>query len=259
MIIGYYQYAPVFLEPEKNLEFLASELSTISCDILVLPELSVSGYNFEHIDQVHQCADPCDGKTARFFRDLSKKTGTLYVYGFAEAFGTRLFNSSAAVDKGGLVHLYRKLHLFDREKQWFSPGNLPLEPFSLGDCRIGMLVCFDHFYPEAARTLALKGAQIICHPSNLVIPDTAQLTTRVRSLENRVFWVLANRTGEERSLRFTGRSQTVSPAGALLSSSDEAYQGASLCEIHPGDALDKHITGVNDLFADRAVQYYVTD
>jgi predicted amidohydrolase len=79
-----------------------------------------------------------------------------------------------------------------------------------------MLVCFDHFFPEAARSLALRGARIICHPSNLVL-EYAQTNSITRAVENRVFWILANRTGSEtlgeKTLAFNGRSQIVTPDG----------------------------------------------
>jgi predicted amidohydrolase len=122
-----------------------------------------------------------------------------------------------------------------------------------------MLVCFDHYFPEAARSLALAGAQIICHPSNLVLA-VAQRTTVVRALENRVFWVLANRTGVEelgrKRLAFTGRSQIVAPDGTVLARADSAREQLTVVEIDPTQALDKRATARNDLLADRRTELY---
>ncbi|RLE28113.1 acyltransferase, partial [Candidatus Acetothermia bacterium] len=104
------------------------------------------------------------------------------------------------------------------------------------------------------------GAQIIAHPANLVLPGVAQLTMRARALENRVFTVTANRIGEERrggeSLRFTGQSQIVSPRGEVLASSPEGAEEAVAVEIDPAIALDKRLTPLNDLLADRRVDLY---
>ena len=126
--------------------------------------------------------------------------------------------------------------------------------------KIAMLVCFDHLFPEAARTLALMGARIICHPSNLVLPEIAQLTTRVRALENRVFWIMANRYGFEtkgdKTHKYTGESQIIAPNGRIVHQSlpegDELY----ITEIDPKDALDKNITELNDVFEDRRTDIY---
>jgi len=125
---------------------------------------------------------------------------------------------------------------------------------------VGLLVCFDHMFPEAARTLALAGAQVICHPSNLVLPEYGQLTTRVRAIENRVFWVLANRHGSDergaRSLRFTGASQIVAPDGKVLVRGPEAEDCLLVVEVEPERAANKRLAEHNDLLADRRPEFY---
>jgi len=127
--------------------------------------------------------------------------------------------------------------------------------------KIGMLVCFDHFFPEAARSLALRGAQIICHPSNLVL-EYAHANSVTRAVENRVFWILANRTGSEtlgeKRLVFNGRSQIVAPDGRLLGRAGPDSDELLIAEIDPAEALDKKVTPRNDLFADRRTDLYST-
>src|SRR5262249_55396179 len=141
-------------------------------------------------------------------------------YGFAESDGARLYNAALLVGPQGIVGSYRKLHLFMREKELFDAGETAPPVLHVSDVGVGLMICFDWVFPEVARTLALRGAQILAHPSNLVMPwcQAAMLT---RSLENRVFSITANRTGSEpkpdgSTTTFTGRSQVVSPRGELL-------------------------------------------
>lgn len=121
------------------------------------------------------------------------------------------------VGPGGITAVYRKVHLFYKERLWFSPGEEPFPVVDIGWTKVGLMICFDHLFPEAARTLSLAGAEVIAHPANLVLPEYGQLTMRVRALENGVFTVTANRIGTEdragEPLRFTGESQIVSPKG----------------------------------------------
>ena len=125
--------------------------------------------------------------------------------------------------------------------------------------RIGMMVCFDWIFPEAARSLALQGAQIITHPANLVLPycQQAMLT---RSLENGVFSITANRYGlevlGEQKLAFTGASQVVSQRGARLVDAPTSGDCVAVVEIDPAAAEDKRITPRNDLLGDRRTEYY---
>ncbi|MBA7627742.1 hypothetical protein ES703_35209 [subsurface metagenome] len=115
-------------------------------------------------------------------------------------------------------------------------------------------------FPEAARTLALQGAQIICHPSNLVLPEYGQLTTRVRSMENRLYWILANRWGTEarggKKLSYTGCSQITAPDGRILAQAPAEGDALNIVEIDPASACDKRVTPRNDLFADRRPELY---
>jgi Predicted amidohydrolase len=106
------------------------------------------------------------------------------------------------------------------EKNCFEKGDLPLKVFNIGSARVGVMICFDWRFPETARTLALSGADLIAHPSNLVLPHCPQ-SIITRCLENRIFIVTANRVGTEKrtpnnSLNFIGQSQVVDPDGNIL-------------------------------------------
>ena len=121
------------------------------------------------------------------------------------------------------------------------------------------MICFDWVFPEVARTLALRGADLLCHPSNLVL-TYCQKTMLTRCLENSVFAVTANRTGTEirprGELVFTGQSQIVGPKGDVIVSSNSQSQELILREIDIDSARDKSITDNNDLHSDRRPEYY---
>jgi predicted amidohydrolase len=171
----------------------------------------------------------------------------------------RIFNSAVAVDRDGFKGLYRKIHLFNREKEWFAPGDSGFVVLPLAGARVGLMICFDWIFPESARTLALLGAQVIAHPANLVLPF-CQAAMVTRAVENRVFTITANRIGtEERggaTLTFTGGSRVVAPDGTVLADAPADSAHAAVAEIDPVRADDKRATPKNDLFEDRRVEFY---
>ena len=114
----------------------------------------------------------------------------------AERVGDDCYNTCVLSFGGEIKARYRKVHLFDREKELFTPGDLPFDVYDLRGVKVGMMICFDWVFPEAMRALALKGAQIVCHPSNLVLPycPRAMIT---RCIENGVYAITTNRVGNE--------------------------------------------------------------
>jgi predicted amidohydrolase len=156
------------------------------------------------------------------------------------------------------VAVYRKIHLFMDEIGLFTPGDEPFAVVAANGVRLGMMVCFDWYFPESARSLALLGAQIILHPANLVLPfcQSAMIT---RCLENRVFAVTANRGGAEdrqgKEMRFTGRSQIARPDGTYERLPDDA-DAMLAAEIDPQRADNKKLTPLNDLLQNRRPHLY---
>ena len=155
--------------------------------------------------------------------------------------------------------MYRKVQLFHNEKTIFEPGDRPPAVVEVGGVRLGMMICFDWIFPEVARTLALKGADILCHSTNLVLPfcQDAMVT---RCIENRVFAATSNRVGTESragsELTFTGRSQVVAPRGEILTRAEVEGEGVFVVEIDPMLARDKAITSTNDVLGDRRPGLY---
>jgi predicted amidohydrolase len=259
MKVGFLQFDPVFGEKQENFDRVKTLLLNYKADIIVLPELFATGYTFLSPQELSSLAEPVNGgPTYELMHALSKATGCCYAYGFAERDGDRIYNSAALVAPYGLTGLYRKNHLFFEEKFLFTPGDRGFPVFTYKGVGVGMLVCYDWIYPEAMRTLALKGAQIILHCANLVMsycPDAH----KTRAIENHVFIILANRTGTEQrdgsEYTFIGQSEIVSPGGEILVRADQ-QTCVEVNEIDPDQALDKRMNAHNDLFKDRRKEIY---
>ncbi len=258
--IALYQNNPVFGEIKTNVDKVISAVERKEFDILVLPELFATGYQFANRDEVLGLADIVGtGYTFEAVSKLATQKDSLVIYGFPEKGNNAVFNSAIAVFPDGKYSLYQKTHLFDSEKEIFKAGETGFSVISFKDTWIGTMICFDWRFPEAARKLALLGAQIICHPSNLVMPHCPYAMI-IRALENRVFTVTADRVGQEnrtgQTLRFIGRSRIISPDGQVLAQLDDEEEGFLTAEIDPKLAADKSVTPRNDLFKDRRPEFY---
>ena len=261
MKVSVLQFKPWLHKKTENIEQLTAMLKGLNTDLVVLPELAVSGYVFAEKKEPWAMAEEA-GKGEAFlaFIKAAREGDFSLVYGFPELCRDKLYNSSALINPDGSFAIYRKIHLFNREKLFFTPGD---KPFAVHNAKhgvkIGMMICFDWQFPEAARCLALAGAQIICHPANLVLP-WCQQAMKLRSLENRVFTITANRIGQESngefSETFTGRSQILDTHGELLVSLGLADEGIRTVEIEPEVAWNKQVSELNDAFQDRRPEMY---
>jgi predicted amidohydrolase len=261
---GFVQFCPVRYDVEQNISILKDILRGVKADLLVLPELANSGYMYAAPEDLAPYAEAGDGSGPFLaaLQTLAAQTGGVIVAGFAERSENGLYNSAAAVNSTGVIQVYRKVHLFADEKALFLPGDGGFKIFEHRGVRIGMMVCFDWVFPEAARTLALKGAQIIAHPANLVLPFCQQAMV-TRSLENAVFSLTANRYGPEelgeKKLLFTGGSQLLDTRGQRLLQAPTGGDCVDVGDIDPSAADDKLMTEKNHLFLDRRPEMYYQD
>jgi predicted amidohydrolase len=260
MKAGFLQFAPQFGNVDANIHKALLMIDNTDAGLLVLPELFNTGYHFTSVQEAHNLAEEIPaGKTTRALSAIAQKKNIYIVAGIAEIAGANLYNSAVLVSPAGYVATYRKVHLFNEEKLWFEPGNKGFDVYDIGQCKVGIMVCFDWFFPESARILALQGADVICHPSNLVLPY-CQDSMVTRCLENKIYAITANRTGyEERDGKrfiYTGKSQITAPDGSILYRAASDSDEAGVVEIDISRARDKRINKYNDLFADRKIAYY---
>lgn len=260
MKIGFLQLRPQFGRVKDNVRAAKSMLAGLTDATVVLPELFNTGYLFRNIEEVRDLAEStANGYTVTELKKVAIAQRLNLVFGMAEAKNRKYFNSSVLITSKGKIAVYQKAHLFDREKLFFQPGAQAFKAHAVEGGNLGMMICFDWFFPEAMRALALEGAHVVCHPSNLVLP-WCQDAMRTRSLENRVFSVTANRIGLEKrgniSLTFTGKSQIVTPKGEVLAQASERSESLKVVEVDINEANDKHVTPNNDLFKDRKPALY---
>jgi predicted amidohydrolase len=257
------QVAPRIADLQANRRLSLSAIADAvasGADVVVLPELVTSGYMFESAEEAAEVAIAPDDP---LFEEWAAEAGSAVVIGgFAERGDDGLtYNSAAVVDASGVIGVYRKVHLWDREKLWFAPGADPPRVFDTPAGRIGVLVCYDVEFPEMPRMLALTGAELICVPTNWPYterPDgerpgevhIAMAAARV----NRVFIACCDRTGTERGQHWNGGTSIVSEDGWVLDSQSGA--GQALATVDLARTHDKSFTDLADAMADRRPELY---
>jgi len=251
MRAGFVQMNSKMLDVEGNIDRALKLIGNKKTDLIVLPELFNAGYNFRSRREVVRVAEPVPGGiTTEALKDFSKRDGTTIVAGVAERKGQSFYNAAVVLKNGKYRGTYRKVHLFCNEKKFFKPGK-EFKVFG----RVGVMVCFDWYFPEFARSLMLKGAEVIAHPSNLVLPHCPD-SMKTRALENRVYVITADRVGVERGLRFIGLSQIVTPRGQVLYRASGTREECVVRNIDLKLARNKSITPKNNLLRDRAPLAY---
>ncbi len=261
MKVGFYQFEPLFGKPDENCQKILTALAEVDADLIVLPELALSGYYFKSKPEALAYAeDPQNSPRLDAIATLAKKRNMYLVIGFAEKCEGQCYDSAALIGPNGIEHIYRKVHLFNTEKFCFEPGDTPFIVNEIFGIKIGLMICFDWVFPEVVRTLALQGAEIICHPCNLVL-TFCQQTMLARCIENKVFAISTNRYGQEQrsakdQLHFTGNSQIVAPGGKLLHRATAQSEVLFITDIDPSLANNKMITEHNHLFDDLRPEFY---
>lgn len=261
MRVAAIQMSPEFGQVEKNFDRAEALLAEARADLAVLPEFAFTGYAFLDRNELAQFAEATDGRSVRRMIDGARRLGGLICFGFPERAGEKIYNAAALVGPSRLLAVYHKIHLFRDEPEILDPGDTPFFVTEVNGVRLGMMICYDWFFPESARSLALQGAQIILHPANLLLPfcQDAMVT---RCVENRVFAITANRNGAEqrngKRLKFTGRSQIARPDATYDRLKDGA-DGILVAEIDPAQADDKFLTDRKDLLHERRPKLYRLD
>ena len=244
MLVAAAQIEPKLAEPERNLEACLAKLeeaAAAGAELLVLPECAIPGYMFESAEEALPFAEEVPGPSSEVLERESRRLGMHVVCGLLERDGDTLRNAAVLVGPDGLVGTYRKTHLpFLGVDRFVFPGDeLTVYDTPLG--RIGVEICYDLRFPEVTRTLALRGADIVAHPTNFPIAAKLQteLITVARAAENRIYLLTANRVGKERLGEFCGWSQIVDPYGTRLAEAGETEEALLVADVDVEKARDK--------------------
>ncbi len=255
------QFCPARGDTAANLNRLHHWISSVDADVIVFPELATCGYFFRSPAEALPYAFERTAPEIAGLVDAAAAAGRVIVCGFAERDGDRLYNSAVIGGKGLATTVYRKSHLFYREVDVFTPGDSGFFVVDLPhlDCRLGTMICYDWRFPESSRSLALKGADLIACPSNLVT-EIWRTVMPTRAIENKVYLAVANRTGSEtnanETLQFNGCSAIYGYNGKPLANAEADADAVLIAEIDPSLTRNKRFNDVNDIFADRRPELY---
>lgn len=252
---------------ERNLEMIVrwiKETRSAGAELTIFPECAVTGYCFESLDEARPVSQTIPGPATDRVCAACADLGGYAVFGMLEADGPRMFNAAVLAGAGGVIGSYRKVHLpFLGIDRYTTYGDRPFAVSLAGELRIGMNICYDAAFPEAARAMAIQGADLIVLPTNW--PPGAQCmaanTINARALENAVYYAAVNRVGRERGFTFIGQSSICDPSGNTLARANETDETVLYAEVEPAKARRKHIVRVPhkheiDRMADRRPEMY---
>jgi N-carbamoylputrescine amidase len=226
---------------ERNIQ-RAVEMAEVAAGkdakIICYPELFLTPWFPKKEDKsLFSLAQDATSEIIKRFCDVSKATKTVLIIPFFESSSGKYFNSAAVFDSGNLIGTYRKIHLPDlqlyRERFYFSPGDAGLPVFETSQGKIGVQICWDNLFPEGARVLALRGAEIVFAPTAAAL-NTHSLWERAISANafaNNIFIFRVNRVGREEGITFYGRSFCVDPWGEMASELAGGKEAVVLADI----------------------------
>ncbi|WP_191486129.1 nitrilase family protein [Pseudomonas sp. FEN] len=256
----------------RNLDLslaLADQAVRGGADLIVLPELANTGYSFQNRQEAFAHAEAVpEGPCVQAWMNFAREHRIYLAAGIAECDGVQLFDTAVLVGPDGFIGKYRKAHLWNEEKLWFTPGNLGFPVFDTPIGRIGLLICWDIWFPEVPRLLSQQGADIICSLNNWVwtppplFDETgkcmASYLTITAAHVNNVFIAAANRIGSDRGERFLGCSLIAGtngwPLGEVASPVDETVLFADIDLVSARAAPIWN--SLNDLPRDRRTDLY---
>jgi predicted amidohydrolase len=198
-------------------EELMDRASSEGAHAILFPEMFLTGYTVW--DRVDELAEPLEGSAIRRLADLARRFRLGVVCGFPERRpGSSPYNSACVIGPDGtVIGAYRKTHLFDREPEFFSPGEaLPVFDTPFGP--IGVAICYDLEFPEAARVLAMRGARVVLNPTANMEPyaEYQAVYLRARAMENGIHVAAANTVGDDGTYVYFGESAAIDPQGRVL-------------------------------------------
>jgi predicted amidohydrolase len=235
-------------DKEANLRRIREKLREAAAGgarLVVFPECALTGYAFDSKEEAWPQAETLPGPCSEALAEDCRRLGVWAAVGMLERgdAGPSLFNSCALVGPQGLHATYRKIHLpFLGVDRFTTPGDRPFAVHDLGGLRVGIGICYDGSFPEAARVLTLLGADLVILPTNWPTGarSTVQYLVPARALENHIYFAAVNRAGQERGFHFIGQSQVRACDGEALALAGEGEE-IIRADIDPAWARDKHL------------------
>ncbi len=262
------QYEPTLGEKEKNvtrLLQLVEEAATHGAKLIVLPEIATTGYCWQSRAEIAPYVEPIPGPTTDRFQHLATTHACYIALSLPEVdlLTHMYYNSMVLVGPEGLIGTYRKIHSFISEPRWARDGDLGMPVWETPLGRLSGLICMDANYFEAARIPALHRADVLLFPTNWPDDKCPSSWWMARAFENGVYFIAANRYGEERGIQFSGGSCILNPDGSVQAYLDNdegiVYGEVDLARArtkrwgaHSADGLDDS----GDRFADRRPDEY---
>ena len=264
------QFEPVVGEKQRNLDASVRLIEAAAAEgalLIVLPELCNSGYVFETREEAFSLAEAVPaGPSCAAWIAVAQRLGVTLVAGIAERDGNALYNAAVVIGPDGYIGTFRKVHLWNAENLFFEPGNLGFPVFNTPHGRIGVAICYDIWFPETFRIQALKGADIVCVPTNWVpIPGQAPgreamatILAMAAAHSNSIFIACADRVGTERGQLFEGQSVVVGCTGwPVAGPASRVAEEIVIADVDLGEARrSRNWNAFNQVLRDRRTDVY---
>ena len=240
-----------------NLAVLEDAVRNADVDLLIFPELFLTGYNLG-ADRLRELAEPADGVSAQAAAAIARANGVALLYGYPErGRDGRIYNSAILLSREGVqLANFRKLHLFGAmESKVFTAGENMAVMAEIDGVKLGILVCYDVEFPETVRGLALASADLVAVPTALMHPYefVPRMLIPTRAYENSVCVAYANRCGREGDLVYPGESCIAGPDGSVLA---RAGEGEALIRAELTPTMLTRARAFNSFLSDRRPGLY---
>ena len=263
------QFEPKLGEVQSNvdetLRLFASAVDS-GAEVVVFPELANCGYAFTGSAEASLVAEPLDGNTDTKWKEAADQSGSMIIAGFCESNGTSApFNSAVLIEPGKAPVVYRKAHLWDAEPHVFTRGDAIPPVVETAHGRIAVAICYDLEFPEWVRSVALRGADLVCAPVNWPrMPRPAGerpgevVRVQAQAAMNRMAIAACDRSGFERGISWTAASVIADADGWPVAIADTAEAGSQtiFADIDLAKSRNKRLTERSDVFADRRTDLY---
>lgn len=240
------QIDPQLGEVDRNLERIeraVAEAAAAGAQLVVLPEAAVTGYVFESLDDALTVAQRAGAVAEQRLADAAVENHVALIVGTLEAEAREVFNTALILAPDGRRFRYRKMHLpYLGVDRFVTPGQSAPEVYDLAGMRVGILICYDLRFPEAARICALEGADLVALPTNwpVGVEFHPGIFAPARAAENHVYLLACDRVGEERGTTFIGRSMLLDCNGKELALASDTEEQILVGEVDPDLARQTH-------------------